>query len=442
MFEIEILPSNIWTYNIVMIQDATTLSRKIIPELLVPVGSLDKLKIAIHYGADAVYMGGGPYSLRAHAVLGEEGLAEAVDYAHVHGVRAFITINIMAHNRDLHGMRKYLLYLREIKVDGLIISDPGIFAMAMECVPEINIHISTQANITNQASAMFWQQQGASRVNLARELSLLEIEEIRRGVGLKLEVFVHGALCISYSGRCSLSLYMTGRDANHGNCAHPCRYRYALQEEKRPGQYFPVEEDSHGTYIFNSKDLCLLNRLPELIALGVDSLKIEGRMKSIYYVGAVTRLYRAALDYIAEKIETGVDLVDLHLPDEFGAELLKIGSRGYTENFFDGPPTPGDMLYQGVKYEQTHAPVGVVIMGDDSTYIDVRNQLLIGDTIEHLGPGFRSQEGKIIAMVNHKGEMLTKANPGHLITLQTEPTLENLQVNDLLRRRVVVSATS
>jgi len=220
-------------------------------------------------------------------------------------------------------------------VDGLIIADPGIFSIARECVPEINIHISTQANITNKASAMFWQRQGASRVNLARELSLAEIIAIRREVSLHLEVFVHGALCISYSGRCSLSLYMTGRDANHGNCAHPCRYRYALQEEKRPGQYFPVEEDGRGTYIFNSKDLCLLNRLPELLAVGVDSLKIEGRMKSIYYVGAVTRLYRAALDYIAANgTQAAVNLADLRLPDDFRAELLKIGSRGYTENFF------------------------------------------------------------------------------------------------------------
>ena len=402
-----------------------------------PAGSLDKLKIAIRYGADAVYMGGSQYSLRAHAVFGEDELAEAVAYAHARHVKVFVTINIMAHNRDLQDLKTYLLFLREIEVDGLIISDPGIFSIAKEIVPEINIHISTQANITNQASAMFWQRQGATRVNLAREMSREEIEEIRRAVSLKLEVFVHGALCISYSGRCSLSLYMTGRDANHGNCAHPCRYRYALQEEKRPGQYFPVEEDAHGTYIFNSKDLCLLNRLPQLIAAGVDSLKIEGRMKSIYYVGAVTRLYRAALDYIADKmIAPEINLADLRLPDVFGAELFKIGSRGYTENFFDGPPTPEDMLYSGIKYEQTHAPVGVVRKLGPDKFFEVRNQLFVGDVIEHLGSGLTQREVKILAMSNQEGDDLTKANPGHLIRLQTEPALGKLQDNDLFRRRI------
>jgi putative protease len=404
------------------------------PELLVPAGSLDKLKIAVHYGADAVYMGGGPYSLRAHAVLSEEDTATA--YAHAHKVRVFITINIMAHNRDLRDLKKYLLFLREIGVDGLIISDPGIFSLAREWVPEMNIHISTQANITNQASAMFWQRQGASRVNLARELSLAEIIEIRRAVSLKLEVFVHGALCISYSGRCSLSLYMTGRDANHGNCAHPCRYRYALQEEKRPGQYFPVEEDSHGAYIFNSKDLCLLNRLPELMAAGVDSLKIEGRMKSIYYVGAITRLYRAALDYLAaEMTDPAINPADIRLPADFQAELLKIGSRGYTENFFAGPPAPADMLYQGIKYEQTHVPVAVVRQSGASKLLEVRNQLFVGDIIEHLGPGLRQRQVKIITMTNKDGDMV-KANPGHLISLQTEPALDDLRAGDLFRRRV------
>ncbi|NOX24603.1 MAG: U32 family peptidase [Deltaproteobacteria bacterium] len=419
-----------------MTQNKTNARRQIIPELLVPAGSLDKLKIAVHYGADAVYMGGGPYSLRAHAVLNAEEMAEAVAYAHAHKVRAFIAINIMAHNCDLRDLQKYLLFLREIGVDGLIIADPGIFSLARECVPEINIHISTQANITNKASAMFWQRQGASRVNLARELSLAEIIAIRRDVSLKLEVFVHGALCISYSGRCSLSLYMTGRDANHGNCAHPCRYRYALQEEKRPGQYFPVEEDGHGTYIFNSKDLCLLDRLPELLAAGVDSLKIEGRMKSIYYVGAVTRLYRAALDYLAARMTPTVNPADLRLPDDYRAELAKIGSRGYTENFFTGPPAPEDMLYQGIKYEQTHVPVGVVRPVGAAKFVEVRNQLFVGDVIEHLGPGLKQRQVKIIAMANKDGDM-AKANPGHIISMRTEPGLDNLQDNDLFRRRVL-----
>ncbi len=400
---------------------------------MAPAGSLDKLKIAIHYGADAVYMGGATYGLRAHAVLKVEEIAAAVNYAHERGVRVFITINIMAHNRDLRGLRDYLFRLRDLRVDGLIISDPGIFALARKWVPEINIHISTQANITNSASAGFWQEQGAGRVNLARELTLAEIKEIRQNTSLKLEVFVHGALCISYSGRCSLSLYMTGRDANHGNCAHPCRYRYTLEEEKRPGQYFPVEEDGHGTYIFNSRDLCLLNRLPELIAAGVDSIKIEGRMKSVYYVGAVIRLYRAALDYIAAQPETA-DPTAITLPTAMGEELSKIGSRGYTENFFDGPPQQRDMLYSGIKYAQTHAPVGLVRQVEGRILIEVRNQIMPGDWIEYLEPGFKEQQAQIIRINNDKGEM-KKANPGNMVELQTEPPIAGWQVNGLLRRK-------
>lgn len=404
-----------------------------LPELLAPAGSLDKLKIAIHYGADAVYMGGAAYSLRAHAVLEVEEIAEAVNYAHERGVRVFVTINIMAHNRDLHGLRDYLFRLRDLRVDGLIISDPGIFALARKWVPEINIHISTQANITNSASAGFWQEQGASRVNLARELTLAEIKEIREDTNLKLEVFVHGALCISYSGRCSLSLYMTGRDANHGNCAHPCRYRYILEEEKRPGQYFPVEEDGHGTYIFNSRDLCLLSRLPELMAAGVDSIKIEGRMKSVYYVGAVVRLYRAALDYIAAQPETA-DPATITLPAVLNEELAKIGSRGYTENFFDGPPKQPDMLYSGIKYAQTHAPVGLVRQVEGRILIEARNQIMPGDWIEYLEPGFKQRQARIVRINNEKGE-LEKANPGNMVELQTEPPIVDWQVNGLLRRK-------
>ncbi|MFW8601950.1 U32 family peptidase C-terminal domain-containing protein [Desulfobacterota bacterium M19] len=403
------------------------------PELLAPAGSLDKLKIAIHYGADAVYMGGAAYSLRAHAVLEMEEIEAAVHYAHERGVQVFITINIMAHNRDLHSLRDYLLCLRNLRVDGLIIADPGIFALARKWVPEINIHISTQANITNSASALFWQEQGAGRVNLARELTLAEIKEIKKTTNLKIEVFVHGALCISYSGRCSLSLYMTGRDANHGNCAHPCRYRYILEEEKRPGQYFPVEEDSRGAYIFNSRDLCLLNRLPELMAAGVDSIKIEGRMKSVYYVGAVIRLYRAALDYIAAQPET-TDPSAITLPTAMSAELAKIGSRGYTENFFDGPPEQRDMLYNGIKYAQTHAPVGLVRQVNGRVLIEVKNQINPGDLIEYLEPGFKQQQTRIIRINNDKGE-IKKANPGNMVELQTEPPIVNWQVNGLLRRK-------
>ena len=324
-----------------------------LPELLAPAGNFEKMQTAIHYGANAVYLGGKKFSLRAHATnFGDEEIGEAVTYAHARGVQVYTTINIFAHNDDLAELPHYLAGLREAKVDGLIISDPGILAVARRVVPELAIHLSTQANVTNLESVRFWASQGVKRLNLARELSLAEISRIRQATETELEIFVHGALCISYSGRCLLSLYLTGRDANQGNCAHPCRYHYRLEEEKRPGQFFPVEEDSRGTYIFNAKDLCLLNRLPELIRAGADSLKIEGRMKSVYYVGAITRLYRAALDFWAVQ---GVPQTasEMRLPESFREELLKIGSRGYTENFFDQHPTDDDMLYNGplIRYD-------------------------------------------------------------------------------------------
>lgn len=407
-----------------------------IPELLAPAGSLEKLKIAVHYGAGAVYLGGGDYSLRAHAVLDEDDLEVAIGYAHDHGVKAFVTVNIFAHNQDLVHLEKYLSFLGGVKPDGLIISDPGIFRIAKNTVPDIPIHISTQANITNQAAALFWQDLGADRVNLAREISRIEMEEIRKAVRLKLEVFVHGALCISYSGRCSLSLYMTGRDANMGNCAHPCRYNYRLEEEKRPGEFLPVEEDSRGTYIFNSKDLCLLKALPALINTGVDSLKIEGRMKSIYYVGTVVRLYRAALDYIAGQIEAeGPEaLAALTLPESFFDELPKIGSRGYTENFFNGPPDANEMLYEGVRIKQTFAPIGVVKKPGPEPLIETRNPIRLGEMIEYLGQGLDQWETEIIGIESEQGDALEKANPGNVVRLRTSPVLEAWEEFGLVRR--------
>ena len=413
----------------------------ILPELLAPAGSLEKLRIAVRYGADAVYLGSGSYSLRAHAVMGPEELAQGVAYAHDHGVKAYVTVNILAHNRDLTDLPAYLLRLREIGVDGLIIADPGVFALARRIVPEIPIHLSTQANVTNRECARFWQAQGAERLNLARELSLTEIREIREAVGLKLEVFVHGALCISYSGRCTMSLYLTGRDANLGQCAHPCRYRYALVEEKRPGQYFPVEEDERGAYIFNSKDLCLLHRLPELIAAGADSLKLEGRMKSVYYVGAIVRLYRAALDFIKAEVEGhGPErLAGLTLPEAFDQELAKIGSRGFTENFFDQPPGQGEMLHQGVAYRPTHAPVGLIREGGETPLIETRNPIDLGDTLEYLDQGLHNPEFRVTGMTDREGASLHRANPGSLIRLHTEPPLVQATELGLLRKGVVVS---
>jgi putative protease len=408
-----------------------------IPELLAPAGNLEKLRAAIHYGADAVYLGGGDFSLRAHAVLNREDVASAVDYAHEHGVKAYITVNILAHNTDLKGVSDYLPFLAEIGADGLIIADPGILREAKRLVPEVPIHLSTQANTTNASSALFWQEQGVSRINLARELTLAEIGAIRKQVATELEIFVHGAVCISYSGRCSLSLYMTGRDANRGNCAHPCRYRYVLEEEKRPGHYFPVEEDGRGTYIFNSKDLCLLRRIPALIAAGADSLKIEGRMKSVYYVGAIVRLYRAALDYTAQKIREDGEgvLTTLQLPQCFIEELPKIGSRGYTENFIDGPPDSDDMLYGGIRVEQTHAPIGIVRKPGDKPFVEMRNPLNAGEKIEFLGQNFAQWTAHVVGITTEKGESVDRANPGSFVYLETEPALDVWQEDGLLRRK-------
>jgi putative protease len=423
--------------------DTLTSKKQVLPELLAPVGSLEKLKIAVHYGANAVYLGSGQYSLRAHAVMGPDDVVAGVTYAHSHGVRVYVTVNIMAHNRDLTDLPAYLHFLREAKVDGLIIGDPGVFALARRTVPEVPIHLSTQANVTNRESALFWQNQGAERLNLARELSLTEIEEIRQAVRLKLELFVHGALCISYSGRCSLSLYLTGRDANLGQCAHPCRYQYALQEEKRPGHYFPVEEDDRGTYIFNSKDLCLLHHLPALIKAGADSLKLEGRMKSIYYVGAIVRLYRAALDYIGTEIERhGPGQLDtITLPPAFDEELLKIGSRGYTENFFSQPPTEKDMLHGGITYKPTHAPVGIIREGGETPLIETRNPIDQGDTLEYLDQGFSNIEVQVVGMTNSAGAPIQRANPNALIYLHTMPALTLATQYGLLRKKAVVNDT-
>lgn len=411
----------------------------VLPELLAPAGTLEKLKIAVRYGADAVYLGSGTYSLRAHAVMSRDDLTLGVNHAHAHGVKTYVTVNIMAHNRDLTELSDHLLFLREAGVDALIIADPGVFAMARRLVPELPIHLSTQANVTNRESALFWQEQGAERLNLARELSLEEIEEIRRAVRIKLEIFVHGALCISYSGRCTLSLYMTGRDANLGQCAHPCRYRYSLQEEKRPGQYFPVEEDERGVYIFNSKDLCLLNRLPALMHAGADSFKLEGRMKSVYYVGAIVRLYRAALDYIGCEIKRlGPDrLTDISLPPVFTQELLKIGSRGFTENFFDKTPDETDMLHQGIDYQQTHAPVGLIQEPGPVPLVEVRNPINLGDSIEYLGDNLENIEVIVTGITNNEGHPLQRANPNSLVRLETSPPLTEATTLGLLRKKSV-----
>jgi len=408
------------------------------PELLAPAGNFEKLMTAVHYGADAVYLGGKHYSLRAKAGnFNPEKMREAIAYAHRYGVKVYVTVNILAHNQDLSGLADYLRQLREMEADGVIVSDPGVLMTVREVVPDLPIHLSTQANVTNAASAAFWLGQGAVRLNLARELSVTEIAEIRDGVQGELEVFVHGALCISYSGRCMLSNYMTGRDANQGNCAHPCRYSYALVEEKRPGQYFPVDEDERGTYIFNSKDLCLLESLPQLIAAGADSLKIEGRMKSIFYVGGVVRAYRAALDYLAGlPAEAWHKPEDITLPPELMAEVLRTGTRGTTENFIKERPGSSEMNYMTSRVIQTYEPVAVVRDLSRGLLVEIRNTLFPGTEVEFMGRGVGNTRTRIIGFCDEEGREVTKANPGNRVFITTEPALEGAEVLGIFRRKI------
>ena len=407
-----------------------------IPELLAPAGSYEKMVTAIHYGADAVYLGGKQFSLRARAAnFDEAGLRQAIAYAHSLGVKIYVTVNIFAHNRDLEEVEPYLLMLQDAGADGLIVSDPGILSIARRVVPDLSLHLSTQANVTNTASARFWAEQGVSRLNLARELGLKEIRALRAATDIELEVFVHGSLCNSYSGRCMLSNYFTGRDANQGDCAHPCRYSYALVEEKRPGQYFPVEEDERGTYIFNARDLCLLGQLPTLIAAGVDSIKLEGRMKSAGYVGAVVRAYRLALDWIKEQLFLGLSLDSLVLPEAFHKEMRKIGTRGQTENFFTANPSSEDMLYDRMRLEQNYVPVGIV-RTVAPLMIETRYGIACGDQVEYLGRTIEPTTVTIIGMQLENGTPLTKANPGSLVVLQTDPPLLSAERLSILRKEL------
>ena len=409
----------------------------VLPELLAPAGNYEKLVTAVHYGADAVYLGGKKFGLRAKAGnFSEESMREGVKYARDHGVKAYVTVNIIAHNRDLAGLEEYLLSLFDMGVDGLIISDPGILTIAQKIVPELPIHLSTQANVTNHAAANFWLSQGASRLNLARELSLEEIAEIRNSVKGELEIFIHGALCISYSGRCMLSNYMTGRDANQGSCAHPCRFSYSLVEEKRPGEYFPVEEDERGTYVFNSKDLCLLEMLPQLVATGVDSLKIEGRMKSIFYVGSVVRLYRAALDYLVTlPSEAWLDPSAIQIPQTFIEEIQRTGTRGTTENFIKERPGSNEMIYSSSRAEQIFEPVAVIREAGTVPLVEIRNTFSVGEKIEYMQNGFELTPLTIVGMKDEEGREVLKAHPGNRVFFTADQDLSTMQVNGIFRRK-------
>ena len=403
------------------------------PELLAPAGNFEKLKMAIIYGADAVFMGGKTFGLRAFSDnFTDEELGQAIAFAHEKGKKAYITVNIFPHNDDLRELPDYASYLCEIKADGVIISDLGVYSIIRRVAPNLPIHISTQANNTNWASVLFWQQAGAKRVVLARELSLKEVREIREHVDIELETFIHGATCMSYSGRCLLSNYLTGRDANRGECAQPCRWKYHLVEEKRPGEYIPVTEDERGTYIFNTKDLCLLAHIPEMVASGLNSFKIEGRMKSVHYVSTVVKVYREAIDSYFENPTT-------YTPEQaWWEELRKISHREYSTGFYFNKTTEHDQIYSGSTYTQSHDFIGLVKDYDPHTgfaTIEQRNNIKIGDQIEIMRPpGYANFSQTIEKMYNEEGMEIEVAPHAQMIV--RIPVEQSTPEFSILRRKV------
>ncbi|MCI6553342.1 MAG: U32 family peptidase [Lachnospiraceae bacterium] len=379
------------------------------PELLIPAGSLEVLKTAVIFGADAVYIGGDAFGLRAKAKnFSREDMAEGIRFAHEHGARVHVTANILAHNRDLAGAEVYFKELEELKPDALIVADPGMFTLAREICPEIDIHISTQANNTNYATFRFWHEHGAKRVVSARELSLEEIREIRRRIpeGLEIESFIHGAMCMSYSGRCLLSSYFTGRDANQGACTHPCRWKYALVEEKRPGEYMPVYENERGTYIFNSKDLCMIEYIPEMIAAGIDSFKIEGRMKTALYVAAVARTYRKAIDdYLESEEKYRANM------GWYRSEIAKCTYRQFTTGFYFGKADETAQIYDSNTYVNEYIYLGIVgeVNERGQARIEQKNKFCVGDQIEIMKPDGTNVRTEVLSLTTEEGEKVESA---------------------------------
>lgn len=402
-------------------------------ELLIPASSLEVLKIAVIYGADAVYIGGEVFGLRAKAKnFSMEDMAEGIQFAHEHGVKVYVTANILAHNGDLEGVREYFTQLKEIKPDALIISDPGIYTIAKEICPEIERHISTQANNTNYGTYQFWWNQGAKRVVTARELSLNEIAEIRKNIPdeMEIETFVHGAMCISYSGRCLLSNYFTGRDANQGACTHPCRWKYAVVEEKRPGEYLPVYENERGTYIFNSKDLCMIEHIPELIDAGIDSFKIEGRMKTALYVATVARTYRKAIDDYLESPELYKKNMDW-----YKEQISNCTYRQFTTGFFFGKPDETTQIYDSNTYVKEYTYLGIVGSVDEhGRYrIEQRNKFSVGEEIEVMKPNGENRSVTVRAIVDEEGNAMESApHPQQVLFIDLGEPLERY---DILRRK-------
>mgnify|MGYP001150147274 FL=1 len=407
------------------------------PEVLAPANSLEVLKTAVEYGADAVYIGGEMYGLGAKAKnFSAEDMKKGIAYAHERGKKVYVTANITAHNRDLEGVRAYFHELKEIRPDALIISDPGVFTIAKEVCPEIDIHISTQSNNVNYMTFRFWKEQGATRVVTARELSLEEIGNIRKNIpdDFEIETFVHGAMCISYSGRCLLSHYFTGRDANLGACTHPCRWKYYIMEEKRPGEFLPVEENERGTYIFNSKDLCMIEHIPELVNAGIDSFKIEGRMKTALYVAVVSRTYRQAIDDYFENPQKYIDNIPY-----YKKEIAKCTYRQFTTGFFFGPTTHDSQIYDNNTYVKGYEYLGTIheSLEDGRGVFEQKNKFSVGDEVEIMKPTGENIVTKVLSMQDEKGENVDSCpHPGQRITLQTECILQEY---DIIRKEKEVS---
>ena len=401
------------------------------PELLIPASSLEVLKTAVIFGADAVYIGGEAFGLRAKAKnFSMEDMREGIAFAHEHGAKVHVTVNILAHNADLPGVEEYLKELKDLKPDALIIADPAIFELAKEICPEIERHISTQANNTNYGTYLFWWKQGARRVVSARELSLKEIREIRQRIPEEMEIesFIHGAMCISYSGRCLLSNYFTGRDANQGACTHPCRWKYAVVEETRPGEYMPVYENERGTFIFNSTDLCMIEHIPEMIDAGIDSFKIEGRMKTALYVATVARTYRKAIDDYLEDPEKYYANMSWYRD-----QIKDCTYRQFTTVFYFGKPDESAQIYDNNTYIKEYTYLGIIGGETDGRYrIEQRNKFSVGERIEIMKPDGRNVEVTVQRILNEDGEDMESA-PHSRQTLYVELS-GNAQRYDILRR--------
>lgn len=405
------------------------------PELLIPAGNLETLKTAVIYGADAIYIGGDLYGLRAKARnFSMEDMKEGIAFAHEHGKKVYVTANITAHNQDIEGIRRYFRELKaftEDRPDAFIISDPGVFSIALEEAPEIDVHISTQANNTNYETYRFWHKLGATRVVSARELSLEELGELRAKIpeAMEIETFVHGAMCIAYSGRCLLSNYFTGRDANLGACTHSCRWRYHIVEETRPGEYMPIEENERGTYIFNSKDLCMIEYIPELVKAGINSFKIEGRMKTALYVATVARTYRKAIDEFFEN----PDKYEENKP-QYMAEIKKGINRQFTTGFFFDKPKQEDQIYDHNTYEKAYTYLGTITGEMNGLFsLEQKNKFSVGDTVEVIKPNGDTIETIVGRITDDQGnDMESCPHPQQIIYVDFGI---KLNLYDIIRRK-------